>query len=132
MIVQAFCTGLASAMPVWSNFDQEKAKKLAGHSLYTLGSGLCTAGAAVAKAAAAGISSLTLDRNDKERVLWASIREIEWHDSAKGTTFRHHVCLLGYETGFQLWTLDERSYPSELVSLRRDGAVRCRIMLNER
>ncbi len=123
-------------MPPWASQSYgdtaASARKLAGKSLYTLGSTLCSAartGAAVAKAAAAGIQTLTSHHGDKERVLWARVGQIEWKDPAQGSDRSLPVCLLGYDTGFQVWSLEElkpggNETPAELVSIRRDGAVR--------
>lgn len=115
-------------MPPWAahNYSDTaaKARKFAGRSLFTLGSGLCTAGVAVAKAAAAGIQTLTSDHSDREKVTFARVAELTWSDPVTGSERRLPVALLGYATGFQLWSLEDRDGPAELVSTRRDGAVR--------
>jgi hypothetical protein len=109
----------------------ERAKRIAGKSLYTLGSGLCTAGVAVAKAAATGYQTLTADRSDKEKVTCARVGEVEWRDPGQGSDRSLPVVLLGYDTGFQVWSLEDRDAPAELSSIRRDGAVRWALVIFE-
>lgn len=115
-------------MPPWNNTETtQAAKRLAGKSLYTLGSGLCAAGVAAGKFAAAGVQAavkaVSADHSGRERVTFVRLAEVEWRDS-QGRHRRLPVALLGYEAGFQLWSL-EGDGPAELLSIRRDGVVRC-------
>ena len=98
----------------------DRARHLAGRSLYTLGSGLASAGSLVARAAAAGVQSITADRSGKEEVSFLGLSALEW-EAPGAAPRRVPVLLVGYSRGFQAWALD--GDPRELVS-RRDGPVR--------
>ena len=111
-----------------------RARRLAGSSLYTLGSGLATAGSLVARATTAGVHQLTADRSGKEEVWYLSLGELEWEEGPPGAPElgpqpgqgpqRVPLLLVGYARGFQAWSLEDAHSPRELVS-RRDGPVRC-------
>ena len=114
--------------PGWNNETAAAARSLARKSLLQLGSGVCASVVGAAKVAAAGvqtIKTLATDQGEqqRERVTFARVSELEWRDS-QGRTRRLPVALLGYEAGFQVWSLEGEA-PTELLSLRRDGAVRC-------
>lgn len=101
-----------------------RAKKLAGRSLLAAASGLYSAGTVVVKGLQAGLQTLTADQSGRERVTFARLGQLEWREPGSVSERSLPVVLLGYEAGFQVWSLDEREAPLELVSLRRDGAVR--------
>ncbi len=72
-----------------------------------------------------GLSALTTDSSDKERITIVKFGELEYTPSKRNgiKTVRRTVLLVGYVTGFQLWDLDSGA-PNLLVS-RREGPVRC-------
>lgn len=94
-------------------------------SLLSVGSSLKTvgdrAGRGIFHAVTAGFDHLTSDHSDKEPVLFVKFSNLEW----RGTTGlqQQAVLLLGYETGFQVWDLQDCNQIQEMVS-KRDGAVR--------
>ena len=94
-------------------------------SLLSVGSSLKTvgdrAGRGIFHAVAAGFDHLTSDHSDKEPVLFAKFSKLEWRGTAG--LQQQEVLLLGYETGFQVWDLQDCNQIQELVS-KRDGAVR--------
>lgn len=94
-------------------------------SLLSVGSSLKTvgnrAGRGIFHAVAAGYDHLTSDHSDKEPVLFAKFSQLEWR-GASGLQ-QQEVLLLGYETGFQVWDLQDCTQIQELVS-KRDGLVR--------
>ena len=94
-------------------------------SLLSVGSSLKTvgnrAGRGIFHAVAAGYDHLTSDHSDKEPVLFAKFSKLEWR-AAIGLQ-QQDVLLLGYETGFQVWDLQDCTQTQELVS-KRDGPVR--------
>ncbi|KAL6770962.1 hypothetical protein ACKKBF_B33395 [Auxenochlorella protothecoides x Auxenochlorella symbiontica] len=98
---------------------RDRARQLAGRSLVVGLSALSSAGSKVARAAVAGVGALTAtDREKVTAVRFASL------DGQGGSP----VLLVAYETGFQVWSLENSSEPLELVS-RRDGPVRLLDML---
>uniref|UniRef100_A0A0D6R1C6 Uncharacterized protein n=1 Tax=Araucaria cunninghamii TaxID=56994 RepID=A0A0D6R1C6_ARACU len=78
----------------------------------SIASTVCTAGASVA-------SSVSRGEEDREReqVQWAGFDKLEL-----GTGNAHHVLLLTYKNGFQVWDIESAENVHELVS-KRDGAV---------
>ena len=94
-------------------------------SLFSVGSSLKTvgnkAGRGLLSAVAAGYDHLTTTHLDKESVVFVKFSKLEWRGSAG---VQHQaVLLLGYETGFQVWDLQNCTQIQELVS-KRDGPVR--------
>ena len=89
-------------------------------SLRSLGASLGHVGNSLAT----GISALTTDSSDKERITTVKFGELEYTPSKKNgvKTVRRSVLLVGYATGFQMWDLDSGA-PNLLVS-RREGPVR--------
>lgn len=93
---------------------RDRARQLAGKSLLVGMSALSAAGGKVARAAAAGVGALTAtDREKVTAVRFASL------DGPGGCP----ALLIAYETGFQVWSLEQATEPTQLVS-RRDGPVR--------
>ena len=94
-------------------------------SLLSVGSSLKTvgnrAGRGIFHAVAAGYDHLTSDHSDKEPVLFAKFSKLEWRGTAG--LQQQAVLLLGYETGFQVWDLQDCTQIQELVS-KKDGPVR--------
>ena len=95
-------------------------------SLLSVGSSLKTAGSRAGRgffqAVSTGYEHLTSDTSDKEVVLFVKFSQLELRGSAG--VHLQSVLLLGYETGFQVWDLQDCHHIHELVS-RRDGSVRC-------
>lgn len=89
-----------------------------GSSLKTVGN---KAGRGIFQAVAAGYSHLTSDHSDTEPVLFATFSQLEWRGTAG--LQQQEVLLLGYETGFQVWDLQDCTQIQEVVS-KRDGPVR--------
>ena len=79
------------------------------------------AGRGLLKAVSAGYSHLTSDPTDRENVLYIKFAQLESKTTAG--LQQQPVLLLGYESGFQVWDLQNCAQIQELVS-RRDGAVR--------
>ncbi|KAK9793997.1 hypothetical protein WJX73_003967 [Symbiochloris irregularis] len=83
---------------------------------------------------ASGIHSLNAATHDRETLTVAKFATLEWCKSEEGRgcsseVSRCRVLMLGYDTGFQVWSLagdnnKSRERLPELAS-RRDGAVRC-------
>ena len=94
-------------------------------SLLSVGSSLKIAGSRAGRglfqAVSAGYEHLTSDTSDKEVVLFVKFSRLELRGSAG--VHLQPVLLLGYETGFQIWDLQDCHHIHELVS-RRDGSVR--------
>lgn len=90
-------------------------------SLRSLGTSLGHVGSTLAN----GLSALTTDSSDKERITIVKFGELEYTPSKRNGVkiVRRTVLLVGYVTGFQLWDLDSGA-PNLLVS-RREGPVRC-------
>ncbi|KFM25753.1 Breast carcinoma-amplified sequence 3 [Auxenochlorella protothecoides] len=98
---------------------RDRARQLAGRSLVVGLSALSSAGSKVARAAVAGVGALTA--TDREKVTAVRFASLEGQGGSP-------VLLVAYETGFQVWSLENSSEPLELVS-RRDGPVRLLDML---
>lgn len=94
-------------------------------SLLSVGSSLKTvgnqAGRGLLQAVSAGYTHLTSDSTDREIVLFVKFSQLQYQATAG--LQQHPVLLLGYETGFQVWDLQDCAQIHELVS-RRDGSVR--------
>ena len=94
-------------------------------SLLSVGSSLRTvgnrAGRGLLQAVSAGYDHFTTDTSDKESVVFVKFSQLEFWN--KAGLQQQQVLLLGYESGFQIWDLQDCSQIQELVS-RRDGAVR--------
>ena len=72
-----------------------------------------------------GISSLTADSSEKEKISLVKFGQLEYvpsNVSGAGASVHRTVLLLGYTSGFQVWDL-EQGAPALLVS-RREGPVR--------
>ena len=67
-----------------------------------------------------GYEQLTLDHSDKEKVMFVKFGRLEYQ-LPKGAESSCAILLLGYDSGFQLWSL--RDSVKEIAS-RRDGPVR--------
>ena len=78
----------------------------------------------VGSSLASGISALTVDTSDKEKISFVKFGQLEYQVSRKAgaSTVHRTVLLLGYTTGFQVWDLDSGA-PTLLVS-RREGPIR--------
>lgn len=89
-------------------------------SLESIGTSLRHVGTSLAQ----GITALTADSSDKEKVSIVKLGQLEYAPSGKdgAKIVRRTVLLLGYTSGFQMWDL-ESGAPNLLVS-RRDGPVR--------
>lgn len=94
-------------------------------SLFSVGSSLKLvgnkAGRGLFSAVTAGYDHLTTAHLDKENVVFVKFSKLEWRDAAG--VQQQAVLLLGYETGFQVWDLQNCTQIQELVS-KRDGPVR--------
>lgn len=98
--------------------------QLAGRSLVAGISALSTAGTYLSKAASSGVASLSSRRGGREAIRWVAFDTLRW--TAPGDDSSAHSCpvlLLAYDTGFQIWSLEDPAEPRELSS-RRDGPVR--------
>ena len=89
-------------------------------SLGTLGTSI----AHVSSSLASGISSLTVDHTDREKVTFVTFSHLEYTSSKSNSSnlIRAPVLLLGYTSGFQVWELGSGA-PNVLVS-RREGPAR--------
>ena len=89
-------------------------------TLGTLGTSISHGGSSVAN----GLSSLTSDRSDREKVSFVTFSHLEYTSSKSDSSglIRRPVLLIGYTTGFQVWDLGSGA-PNVLVS-RREGPVR--------
>lgn len=117
------------SLPLKSRASSGNQQGIFSSSLLSVGSSLKTvgnrAGRGIFHAVAAGYDHLTSDHSDTEPVLFAKFCKLEWR-GAVGLQ-QQEVLLLGYETGFQVWDLQDCTQIQELVS-KRDGPVRCVIM----
>jgi hypothetical protein len=94
-------------------------------SIESLGTSLRHVGSSLAS----GITALTADSSDTEKICILKFGQLEYAPDSKhgGKTVRRTVLFLGYTTGFQMWDLDSGA-PNLLLS-RRDGPVRYLFLL---
>ena len=102
-----------------------KQQGILSSSLLSVGLSIKTAsnkaGRGLLHAVAAGYDHLTTDHSDKESLVFVKFSQLEWRHAAGLQS--HAVLLLGYETGFQVWDIQDCAQIQEVVS-KRDGPVR--------
>lgn len=115
---QGFRAGMkVERLPVSGSWSRELADRWGHASL----SSLRTVGTTLANGLRAGYDSLTVETTDKEALQVVKFACLEYGTGRHLVSRR--VLLLGYQTGFQVWNLEEGTHARELAS-RRDGAVR--------